>query len=292
MARDLVIARIGRRSLHPTWVDPGRPREWDLLLVPYQPVAPQPDLGCTVHDVVPGPKWSGLRDVLTTWAGWRDYDQVWIPDDDIVADQDTISALFRVARGLGLQMFAPALSDASHFAHFDTMRNHSFFGRWTGFVEIMMPGLSVAALDELLPTFALTETGWGWGFDSLWPHLLGHRDIGVVDALTVLHTRPVGQMRDPDLSRRVVAESDHISARYGCRQVHTTYAAFGPDLQRLDLDPEQFFARLVRGWQHLLDDDPRLLTWLVDYQKELFRWPAYPVEGTPAEGSARLLHRL
>ena len=148
-----------------------------------------------------------------------------MPDDDLLTSQDTISAMFDVSRQVGLDLFAPALHDASYFAHFDTMRNHSFAGRWTGFVEIMMPGFSASALEKLAPTLHHSETGWGWGLDSLWPHLLDHKNGGVIDSLPVLHTRPVGQMRDLDLAARVRGESDSIMAEYGCRQVHTTYFA-------------------------------------------------------------------
>ncbi|MFS0886566.1 hypothetical protein [Aeromicrobium sp. 179-A 4D2 NHS] len=279
--RGLVLARVGARSLHRSWIEPGTPRDWDLRLVPYQPIPSQDDVDCVVEEVVPGPKWTGLREVLRRWDGWREYDHVWLPDDDLLVDQDGISRLFALADGAHLDLFAPAMHDASHFAHFSAMRNHSFFGRRTGFVEIMMPGFSVRALEELLPTLDLTETGWGWGLDSLWPKLLDYQGVGILDAVPVLHTRPVGQMRDAGLARRVRAESDRIMADHACRQVHTTFSAFGPDLTTLDLAPARFFADLVAGWQHLIDADPRILTWLVDYQRDRLPSLPYPVEGTP-----------
>jgi hypothetical protein len=279
--RNLVLARVGRSSLHRCWLTPDSARDWDLRLVPYQSIAPQDDIDCDVTDVIPGPKWTGLREYLHRWDGWREYDHVWLPDDDLLADQRTISAMFEVAQGVGLDLFAPALHDASHFAHFSTMQNHSFYGRRTGFVEIMMPGFSVPALEELLWTLDLTETGWGWGLDSLWPKRLDYRGVGIVDSAPVLHTRAVGQMRDQALAARVRAESDRIFAEHSCEQVHTTFAAFGADFKNLDHTPERFFAELVQGWQHLVGDDPRILTWLTQYQRELLPPLAYPVAGTP-----------
>jgi hypothetical protein len=281
MTRSLVLARVGPSSLHPSWVDRGSERSWDLRLLPYTELPEQDCADWSVADVVPGPKWSGIREHLTTWDGWREYDYVWLPDDDLFASQSTITALFDTGHGVGLDLFAPALHDSSHYAHFDTMQNHSFFGRWTGFVEIMMPAFSVPALEELLPTLDLTDTGWGWGFDSLWPALLDHSNVGVVDATPVLHTRPVGVMRDASLQRRIHEESDRILSRHGCRQEHTAYGAFGPDLKPLDLDQDAFFAQLVSGWQHLIDADPRVLTWLVQYQRDQMAPLAYPVQGTP-----------
>ncbi len=275
------MARGGSSSLHPCWMDRGKPRDRDLYLCPHQPIEPLPGLDCTVEEVIPGPKWSGLRTLLDGWNGWREYDHVWFPDDDIYAAQDTISRMFEVARAVGLNLFAPALHETSSFAHFITMRNPSFYGRWVRFVEIMVPGFSRRALERLLPTLELSATGWGWGLDSVWPKLLDYRNVGVIDGTPVVHTRPVGQMRDAELAARVHAESHACLAAYDCRQTHSTFGAFGPDLERLDLTPERLLADLVRGWQYLIDRDPRVLAWIMAYQLPHFEWPEYPVAGTP-----------
>ena len=281
MRDNLVLARVGAGSLHPRWIDAGRPRNWDLYLLPYEELPPQDGLDCVVGDVIPGPKFFGFRQLLREWDGWREYDQVWFPDDDIDATQDTINRMFDVARAVGLDLFAPALHESSYFAHFITMRNHSFYGRWTGFVEIMIPGFSAAALEKLLPTLDLSESGWGWGLDSLWPKLLGYENVGIIDGTPVVHTRPVGKMRDEELARRVHAESDAILASNDCRQTHATFGAFGPDLERLELTPEQLFMKLVDGFRYLCERDPRVLAWIAEYQRPHFSWPEYPTAGTP-----------
>src|SRR4051812_29812236 len=281
MSKALVLVRVGGRSVHERWVAGGKPAEWDLHLLPFEPIAAHDGSEAVVHDVVPGPKWSGIRTLLNEWHGWRDYDYIWLPDDDIDADAETISRMFQVAREVGLDLFAPALHESSYYAHFDTMRNPSFYGRWTGFVEIMIPGFSRTALDKLLPTLDLTETGWGWGLDSVWPKLLDYRNVGIIDGTPVVHTRPVGQMRDLELAARVHAESDSILARYDCEQMHTAFGAFGPDLARLDLNAEQLLDQLVKGLRYLIDADPRILDWVTTYQQPPFVCPDYPIEGTP-----------
>src|SRR3954451_2937755 len=150
MRPNLVLARVGAQSLHPEWIDRSRPRSWDLRLVPYQTIPPQGDVDWAVEDVVPGPKWEGIRHALHTWDGWRSYERIWIPDDDIRTDQRVINRMFEVAEFVGLDLFAPALDHASYFAHFSTMRNESFHGRWVGFVEIMAPGFRTTTLERLL----------------------------------------------------------------------------------------------------------------------------------------------
>ncbi len=281
MRNNLVLLRVGPSSLHRGWIDVDTPRNWDLRLAPYSPIIDQSDIDCSVGEVIPGPKWSGIRQVLNTWDGWREYDFIWLPDDDIRASQDVIDEMFRVAEAVGFDLFAPALDSASYYAHFDMVRNTSFYGRWVGFVEIMVPGFSRAALEKVLPTLDHSETGWGLGLDSVWPKLLDYSNIGMLDGITVTHTRPIGERRDDDLAKRMLEESDAILAKYDCGQVHTTYNVFGPDLAPCDLTSERLLVELVKGWQHLIEKDPRILPWIVDHQRQHFNWPPYPVEGTP-----------
>jgi hypothetical protein len=108
--------------------------------------------------------------------------------------------MFATVDALDLDLFAPALDEDAHDAHFITMRNTRFHGRWVRFVEIMVPGFSRRALERLLPTFDLTETGRGWGLDSVCPRVLGYGRVAIIDGTPVSHTRPVGRMRDADLA--------------------------------------------------------------------------------------------
>lgn len=236
---------------------------------------------CTVGDVIAGPKWTGLRTLLNDWQGWRDYDYIWLPDDDIFTNSTTIDRMFAIARALAFELCAPALHEASYYAHYSAMRNRRVFARSVGFVEIMMPCFSRRALEQLLPTLDLTLTGWGWGLDSLWPKLLDHRGLGVIDATPMLHTRPVGAFRDPVLERSVHAESDAIMAKFDCRQVHTTFGAFAADLRPLDLAPDALAVVLIDGWRYLFDANPALLPWIVDAMRPPGGWPDYPIAGTP-----------
>ena len=146
-----------------------------------------------------------------------------------------------------------------------------------------MPGFSRRGLERILPTLDETATGRGGGRHSAWPKLLGYENLAIIDGTPVVHTRPVGQMRDADLAARVLAESDALMERYDCRQIHTTFAAFGADLQPLDLSPEELLAELVRGARYLIEQDPRVLAWIMHYQQLHFDWPEYPAAGTPGQ---------
>jgi hypothetical protein len=282
MRRHLVIARVGNRSLHPLWIDPARERSWDLYLCPFQKLAAPNDLDCTVGDVIPGPKWTGLNALLKSWSGWRDYDYIWLPDDDIFTDQDDIDALFHFGEALQFKLFAPALQENSYYAHYITMRNQGFFARRVGFVEIMVPCFKRETLEQLLPTLDLTTTGWGWGLDSVWPKLLRYDGLGILDGVSVLHTRPVGNFRDPELGKRVMEESDRLLSQYACRQEMTTFSGIDESLLQLPLAPDQLLVKLVEGWRYLLGRDPSVLRWVVEHQRGAFDWPKYGTEGAPS----------
>jgi hypothetical protein len=274
--RDLVIARVGNNSLHRFWIDEGKPRGWDLYLCPFEELAPQAGVDCIVGEVIPGPKWSGLRTVLNEWDGWREYDHIWLPDDDILASQDTISAMFEAAAALQFKIFSPALAENSYYGHYIMMRNRNFFARRVGFVEIMVPGFSRPVLEQLLHTLDLSTIGWGWGLDPLWAKLLDYKDLGILDAVPVLHARPVGKFRDADVHRRLMEENDRIMAAYQCPLQMVTFAGIGSDLQDMVLSPEQLMVKLVQGWDYLFADDPNVLRWIGDHQAPFFSWTAYP----------------
>lgn len=267
-------------------MDRGKPRDWDLYLCPFQDMPPQTEVDCTVGDVIPGPKWTGLRTLLNEWDGWREYNHIWLPDDDILVSQDGISAMFQAAAALELKLFTPALHESSHFGHYIIMRNRNFFARRVGFVEILVPGFSRPALEQLLDTLDLSTTGWGWGLDPLWAKRLDYEGLGILDAVPVLHTRPVGAMRDADLHRSCSEENDRILADYQCPSQMVTFAGIGSDLKDMALSPEELLVKLVQGWDYLYAADPRFLRWIVEHQAPFFDWQPYPVLGVPSSPPA------
>lgn len=282
MRRNLVIARVGNRSLHPHWLEATKERSWDLYLCPFQELSVTPDYDCTLGTVISGPKWAGLRELLNSWNGWQNYEYIWLPDDDILTSQDDVDAMFRLGEALQFNLFAPALQENSYYAHYITMRNRSFAARRVGFVEIMVPCFKTSVLKELLPTLDLTTTGWGWGLDSVWPKLLNYKGLGVLDSVPVLHTRAVGAFRDPDLGKRVLEESDRLLRTYSCGQEMVTFAGVSELLADEPLDPDDLLVKLIEGWRYLHARDPSVLRWTVEHQRALSDWPPYDIGGAPS----------
>ena len=192
--RCLVIVRAGDASLHEAWLGPvGQPRDWDLV-VNYFGDDPEryrrPDV---LRIDGKGPKWIGLQNALTQGGlDWRAYDRIWLPDDDLAATPDAVSRLFAACREHELALAQPSLSHDSYISHAITVHNPRYTLRWTNFIELMAPVLSRDLLARVLPTFDANQSGW-W-LDYLWQMYLDRPrlDAGIVDAVQVRHTRPVG----------------------------------------------------------------------------------------------------
>ena len=190
--RFLVVVRAGDTSLHPSWTDASLPRAFDLVVSYYgrDPDRYRDAPFRRIDDE--GQKFIGLQRLFERETFWRDYDWVWLPDDDLAVEPSGIERLFAMVEALGFDLAQPALDWHSHYSFGITLRSPSFSVRCTDMVEIMAPCFSRAFLERCLPTFDENLTGWGLSF--VWPQLLGTglRRCGILDDVTVTHTRAVG----------------------------------------------------------------------------------------------------
>jgi hypothetical protein len=252
MMRGLVVLRCGRNSLHWDWLDTHR-ENWDLLLCPYQEIDAR---GLEAH-VIPGQKWDGLAAFFANNHAWRDYDYICLPDDDLATNAASLNALFAFCARFKTSLTAPALTPDSYFSHPITMRNTEFAARRTSFVEIMMPCFSRAFFQEVLPTFALSRSGTGFGLDYLWPYMLSYEDIWILDAAPVHHTRPVGVMRNERLAALANADLQFVHG-FGVPALLKTLGGIDPEGIFQGCEAAGFAARYRRGYAYLTDRAPVL----------------------------------
>lgn len=265
MERDLIIVRAGRRSLHPQWKRPGSDAPWDVYVCPYEELAPaHPDERSSA--VIPGPKWSGVSQLLSSWDGWRQYRYVMLADDDLFLLEEDVTAFFRTCVELGAKLAQPALSENSYGVHPVVWRNGAFVHREVTFVEVMLPTFRSEVLADLLWTLGRSKTGWGFGLDGLWPHLLGYQDIYVIDAHPVFHTRPVGKFRSSELAAAVQAEMAEMFKEHGCRFRFKTLRGRLTDGGELTHEDPRMLYTLVRGYDWLFQRDPEMLLHVVAHQ--------------------------
>jgi len=101
-----------------------------------------------------------------------------------------INEFFHIARTFKLNLSQPALHDLN-VEHKILIQRPSMLLRYTNFVEIMAPLLSIQALLHLMPTLDNNEIKSAWGLDFVWPYLLNNQNVAVIDKTPMTHTRPV-----------------------------------------------------------------------------------------------------
>lgn len=222
--KNLVVLRAGRGSLHPSWEKniSDRDRNWDLCLSWYGDETSFADRTPSEYAVLQrGPKWQGLHQLCYGGSVLFEYDQVAFPDDDLMMTWRDINRMFAIAAEKKLDLSQPSLTSERYISHPITRQQPGNLLRFTNFVEIMTPIFSRAALKRCAGTFYLGHSGWG--LDVIWPTVLGgHRHrIGIIDAVGVHHTRPLGLNYDRDAALEDYA---HICRAYG---VVPEYHQFG-----------------------------------------------------------------
>lgn len=193
MKKYLVIARVGDNSLHSHWLK-NATANFDLFLSYFGDKPKHFQEEANYYEQVKGGKWPVVHKLIeANWDVISQYDAVWIPDDDILADAKTINNMFSLFEGFNLALAQPALTMNSYFSHSSLLRQPNSILRYSNFVEVMVPIFSSDALTHL--KHSLGQSPSGWGLDALWPHLIENPErnkIAVIDAAAVVHTRPVG----------------------------------------------------------------------------------------------------
>lgn len=258
--RDLVIVRAGERSLHRHWLERNETRPWDLFVSPFHDILAEPRgaSGVWFGEVLTSPKFISLHQLLSGWDGWREYRYVMLADDDLFMREAVISRFFRACTKLGAKIAQPALTEDSFFSHPLVIRNRAFSAREVAFVEVMTPCFRTDVLADLLETFAESKTGWGWGLDSVWPKLLGYKDLFIVDAAPVFHTRPVGHVHSKEMRRSLYAEEKAVLTKHRCRPIYKTLAGLTREGIVSESDP-RFLQLLLQGYQSFFEAHPALM---------------------------------
>ena len=84
MRKGLILARAGKDSLHPRWLEGVQDRNWDLALSSFVegPVAAED--ACVLVEHEAGPKWKPLHSLISRrWDIVSRYRFVMLADDDL-----------------------------------------------------------------------------------------------------------------------------------------------------------------------------------------------------------------
>ena len=193
---NLVVLRANEKSLHNEWYRDvtERDRNWDLCVSWYGDEAniPSPDAQEYVVNQPLFRKFSAIHQLFFDGSPLWDYEYMMFPDDDLVLTWRDLNRSFELTREYGLELAQPSLREGSYWGLEMMLQQANTLLRYTSFVESMMPIFRKDALETCISTFP--QSLIGWGLDALWPTLLGSKrnNVGVFDAIGVLHTRPIG----------------------------------------------------------------------------------------------------
>lgn len=165
----------------------------------------------------PGGKWDGIFATISAIKNIDHYKYVWLPDDDIAADCETINSMFAMMQEYGLSIAQPSLSSDSYFSSLHVAQNDQFILRYSNFVEIMVPCLRKDVLEYILPELETTLSGYG--LDSVWHRLEGiSNKAAILDSISVHHTRPIGSKLQTVIAKRGTTSKDEgkeLRSKYG-----------------------------------------------------------------------------
>lgn len=221
--RNLVVLRANEQSLHTQWpVDiDDADRNWDLLISWYGREMPQ-ELGR--HEYFTHQpndrKFSAIYKLFLEGSPLLEYENLYLPDDDLTTSWSDINKLFNIFRLERLDLAQPSLVPTSYVTHPVTAQNPEFFLRYTNFVELMCPVFTREAFRICLPTFEASFSGFG--LDHIWSALLGRLPgrVAVIDEIAVAHTRP------PNKSYDVIAailEENQMANLYQSTKVYDNF---------------------------------------------------------------------
>jgi hypothetical protein len=122
-----------------------------------------------------------------------EYEVVLFLNSDIFISYAEINKFFDYADLFALDVSQPALSLNSFYSHQFLLKKTSIDVEPVPFVEVMMPCLSRAVIDEFVRIGLYTISGWGMD-EYLFQHIINRLNLrpqAVVHAVTALHAKPV-----------------------------------------------------------------------------------------------------
>lgn len=187
--KNIVVSCVGKDSLHKKWLDDNC--NFDVYLINYgNPGEVFEERAKMVIDMKGTQAHLLYKFLLHNQDLLDQYDYLFFPDDDLLMNSSTINRLFELMEHYHLEIAQPSL-EKSYYSWDITLKNSHCKIRYTNFVELMAPCFSCRALKKIMSTF--NENSSGYGIEFHWPVLIdsNHRDMAIIDEISIIHTRPV-----------------------------------------------------------------------------------------------------
>jgi hypothetical protein len=210
MREYLIISSVGDNSLHREWIDTDR--NFDILIIYYG----DKDFDTDNIDFFlkrKGEKFHQVKYFINNNLEMiKKYKYIWIPDDDVSISTESINKLFEISDVNDLYLSQPSMS--GFYSHEITLKKGNNI-RYTNFVEVLAPLFKTEILLNIYDKF--DENQSSWGYDFLWPKLLGYptNKIAIVDQINMIHTRKVGTdysrfSKNPSIEMKELLEKYNI----------------------------------------------------------------------------------
>lgn len=115
----------------------------------------------------------------------EEYEYIFIPDDDLIIDTNSINGLFKLAKEYNLSICQPAFDSNSKVSWNVTRHHKNNILRLTNFVEVTAMLFSKPALVNTMRYFDPSLIGWGIDYLSIWANGVDVKNTyAVIDAIT------------------------------------------------------------------------------------------------------------
>lgn len=224
LKKNLIIAPAGDKSLHKHWISDHQ--EFDLVLLYYgnsDEKVEEYKKDCLIIEKKKLEKWHLMSYFVKNNLDFvRNYETIWFPDDDMMSNCEDINKLFSLHKKHNLLLSQPSVKG---YVSYDIEKKiEGSVLRFTNFVEIFCPMMSLDCLMWLLESFGINESGWG--MDYLWPKLLGYpkNKIAIIDMITVEHTNPIGETYKGRFKKEPMKELTELFAEHKLTFNQQTYS--------------------------------------------------------------------
>jgi hypothetical protein len=117
-------------------------------------------------------KWNKIKYETSKYIGWRDYYNIFKNNtNDLISDYISFKIL--------LQRYP----------------SEQKIIRYTNFIEIMCPMFEISFFKKSFFLFDHNDVQSGFGLDTIWSNMLNHKKMAVIDYISVIHTRKVGNFQ-------------------------------------------------------------------------------------------------
>ena len=187
--KNLLVSAVGDQSLHNVWIRE-RP-EFDAYLIYYgddDALADKYTQQVPFFERRKGTKFNMLKTVMDeNESFFKNYDFVFIPDDDLYLNTKGINQIFQLAHKYDLELCQPSI--VGYYDVAITLHTPASLLRFTNFVEVMCPCFNSLALEKCKETFNYSISSWG--IDIWWHKIMNYptNKFAVLDDVIAIHTR-------------------------------------------------------------------------------------------------------